>query len=218
VTRVTVNEVTDGGSSEVQRNTNDESRVLMVDATIPIRNTLGIEFIRTDPGILSLVSGVPMVTNAAGDTVGFDTATRVPATAFALEVWSRLAGAGDCEGTQRWGYTLFPFLKGGVLGGFKFADNTVSFSLTRAQSRRASQWGVGPYDLEGPFRRLLDPVSGNTSTRQFITTSPPPTQTDGVVEFEDVIDGGTATMTTPDVIDGGTAVVTTPWIIDGGRA
>lgn len=216
VTRVSIDEVTESGGNEVQRNPNEESRVLLVTPTMPIRHLVSIEFIRTDPDILNLVSGVPVVTNAAGDVVGFNANTRVPAAAFALEVWAKITGSA-CSEPQQWGYTLFPFLRGGVLTGFTFADNTVSFNLSRAQSRRFNRWNVGPYDLEGPHQRLLTPVSGNGSWRQFLTTAPPPAQTDGAVEFMDVIDGGTVTMTSDDVLDGGTPAVTTPYIVDGGR-
>lgn len=215
VTRVSIDEVTEGGGSEVQRNTNEESRILIVNAATPIRNLVSIEFIRTDPDILNLVSGVPVVTNAAGDVVGIDANTRIPAAAFALEVWSRISGS-RCAEPQNWGYTLFPFLRGGVLSGFAFADSTVSFTLRRAQSRRSGDWNVGPYDLEGVHKRLLTPVSRNGSWRQFLTTAPPPAQTNGAVEFVDVIDGGTAASTTPDILDGGTPGETSPWIVSGG--
>jgi hypothetical protein len=39
----------------------------------------------------------------------------------------------------------------------------------------------------------------------------------GIQETTDVLEGGTATMTTPDVVDG-EFVDTSPWIVEGGMA
>lgn len=217
VTRVAINEQSEGGTNELQRNEEDEPRLHLVTPAEMIRFTADIEFIRCDPGVLSLVSGVPVVENAVGDIVGFDSDTRLPAKAFALEVWARLAAEACAPGERRYGYTLFPFLKGGFVSGFQFSDGLVSFSLRNAKTRRASKWGKGPYDLTGEFERLYTPVSGNLMFRSFITTAPPPTQTDGVQEFTDVIEGGTASSTSSDILDG-QFVVTSPDTVEGGYA
>lgn len=150
--------------------------------------------------------------------VGFDSNTRLPPASFALEVWSKLSGAACADGTRQYGYTVFPFLRGGYLTGFEFSDGLVSFNLRSARTRRGSRWGVGPYDLEGPYERLVTPVSGNTLYRQTLTPAPPPTEDAGVQETEDVIHGGTASVTSDDVIDGGTAASTSQWIVRGGEA
>ncbi len=241
VTRVTINEVTDFGNNELIRNDEDDPRLHFVNPAEMIRFTVDIDFIRCDPGILNLVSGVPVVENALGDIVGFDSNTRVPAKSFALEVWSRLAGnvlnqSGEGFGeadfgedpfggeespgdvcAREYGYTLFPFLKGGQLGGFQFAQGLVSFSLRNAKTRRSSKWGKGPYDLTGAHERLLTPVSGNLMWRNFITTAAPPAQTDGVEEFTDVIEGGNASSTSSDILDG-QFVVTSSDTVEGGYA
>jgi hypothetical protein len=181
--------------------------------------------------------------------VGFDVGTTLRATSFALEVWSKLdgasakpralgfdevpfdttpfdtpaAGGAGCRDGRRWGYTLFPFLRGGRLSGFKFANGLVSFNLIGAQTRRNSGWGVGPYDLTGPFQRLVTPVSRNTSWRMFVTEAAPPAETCGIQYLvPDVLDNGTAANPMPDpdaplTVDAGGAS-TEPWIIDGGRA
>jgi hypothetical protein len=157
---------------------------------------------------------------------------------FGLEVWSKLTGAacssssvvsgfdemgygdgpfGGAETQRKYGYTVFPHLRGGHLTGFQFDNGLVSFNIRGAQTRRAPQWNVGPYDLRGPWERLLQPVSRNTLFRQTLTIATPPTEVCGIQETTDTIDGGTASVTTSDVIDGGTAASTTPWIINGGR-
>jgi hypothetical protein len=237
VVSVSINEVTDAGNNEVLRTDEDERRLLFVQSASTIRFTADINFLRVDPGVLSLVANTPLTMNAAGDYVGFDQNTRRKAASFALEVWTRLArggakidaGFGEAPfgvaqfGGQRpltgqWGYTVLPFLKGGYLSGFKFENGLVSFNLAGAQTRRSSRWGVGPYDLEGPHERMLSVIPRNTAFRLFITPTPPPAQVDGTQTTTDVIDGGTATVTSADVLAGGTAPVTSGWIIEGGRA
>lgn len=238
--RVQIDEVTEGGSNEVVKNDEEERRLLLVQAPQTIRHVVGLDFLRVDPGLLNLVSGLPIVRNAAGDVTGFDSKTKLPAASFALEVWTRLAGqrcadrlagfgemkfgegpfggSGMITPVPQWGYTLFPFLKGGVLTGFAFNNGLVSFNLRAAQTRRGSKWGSGPYSIDGPRVGLPSPVSRNLSWKNFLITSPPPEQTDGVVEFTDIIDGGTATMTSSDILDGGTAALTSPLVVDGGIA
>jgi hypothetical protein len=217
VTKVTINEVTDPGNRELVRNDEDEPRLHLWQADQMIQYKSDIEFIRCDPGVLSLVAGVPLALNYNGDVAGFDANTHLPAKAFALEVWSRLVGR-NCEpGEREYGYTVLPYLKGGVLSGFKFDQGLVSFSLRRAQTKRSNKWNVGPYDLTGPYERLLTPLGTNLMFRQFITTAAPPEQTDGIQSFADVIDGGTAAVTTDDILDG-EFVVTSPYSVEGGYA
>jgi hypothetical protein len=241
---VTVNEVTESGNTELVRNEEDDSRLLLTDPEQTIRYTVDIDFIRVDPGVLALVAGVPTVQRAgttegglgfgeggfgeggfggggdpsAGAVVGFDSIPRRPLASFGLEVWSRLAGMRCAEtGLPQWGYTLLPFLRGGYLSGFSYDNALVSFNLRGAQTRKVPRWGVGPYDLEGPHERLIEVVSRNTAFKTMLTTAPPPAQQDGIVETTDIIDGGSASTTTSDVVDG-EFVVTSPWIVEGGRA
>lgn len=240
VASIVINELVEPGGHELARNDNDEPRLHFVRNDITIRYEADINFLRCDPSILSLMTGVPMVANANGDVVGFDAGTRLKAKSFGLEVWSKLNGVAcvadavangfgevnfDTElfGGNLWlkakpyGYTLFPFLRGGTVSGFAFANGLVSFNVKGARSQRGSKWGVGPYNLEGPNMRLLKPVSRNTAWRSFITTCPPP-QDDlaGTFTFEDAIHGGNASYTSPDILSGDPA--SGPWIVSGGGA
>lgn len=210
--KITIDEVTDSRSDEVLRDETDRARLNLRGSEESIGYTIDADFLRVDPGLLSLMIGVPVVLDASGDVVGFDADTRLPAQSFGLEVWSRL-GVKD-----RWGYTLFPFLRGGYLSGFTFGDGLVSFNMRKAHTRRGSGWAVGPYDIEGPHQRLITPVSRNDAWRSVVTTLPPPEQGDGIVEFEDIIYGGNASYTSPDILAGGSAGATSPWIVNGGRA
>jgi len=240
VAKVTINEVTETAKNEILRNPEEEKRLRFVRSAQTIRYTAGIEFLRVDPGVLGLVAGVSQTSKGAagfgegafgefpfgdgieGTAIGFDSGTRLPTTAFALEVWSKLAGQRCVDGSPMWGYTLFPYLRGGRLGGFKFHNGRISFNLVGAQTRRASRWGVGPYDLGGSFERLIEPVSRNTSWKTFMTPAAPPAEVCGIQETVDVLDNGTAAdpMPPPSTllsVDGGGAV-TGSFIIDGGRA
>jgi len=271
VASVRITEVTEAGQNEVFETPDEEKRLRLVKPVQTIRNKVDVEFLRVDPGVLSLVAGVRLVYGdtpgfgevpfgyapfgvSQGSVRGFDANTRIKPVGFALEVWSKLdqnsakaaavatmlgfdevpfdvtpfdtpvAGmtAPDCT-ARRWGYTVFPHLRGGRLSGFRFENGLVSFNLVGAQTRKATRWGVGPHDIEGEHQRLTSPVSRNTMFRQMITTGAPPAQADGIQELgPDVLDNGTAANPMPDpdavlAIDGGGAT-TSAWIIDGGRA
>lgn len=229
VASVTVNEVIESNGREFIRNDDDEPRLHIVNGDTTLRYEADINFLRCDPSLLNLITGVPIAYNASGEVVGFDSQTRLPLKAFALEVWSKLAGWACKAGvqgfgqepfglapfgmslpvghSQAYGYTLFPFLKGGTVGGFSFANGLVSFNVKGARTLRSAQWGVGPYDLEGQYMRLLRPVSRNTQWRSFITPATPPYQQDGITTFADIIDGNVG----PDILDGNTG----PWIVSG---
>lgn len=222
VAKVTIREVIDQGSTENLKNPEEQRRLRLHRPTQTIRHLVDINFLRVDPGVLSLVAGVPVMLSATGDVVGFDSTSRLTPVSFGLEVWSKLAGLQCADGQQGWGYTLFPYLRGGRLSGFQFSNGLVSFNLIGAQTRRGSRWGVGPHDIEGPFERLTDPVSRNVSYKMLITSGAPPAEVCGVQEKTDILDNGTATNPMPDpaallFVDAGGAE-TDAYIIDGGRA
>jgi hypothetical protein len=238
ITKVGINEIVDAGSNDVIRDSNEDPMLHFVKETEILGHTADINFLKVDPGVLELVSGNPPVYDWTDPeaTIGFDQMLRTRAnTAFALEVWSKIAnrGCGGDEGfgeapfgesffgggdiTQRWGYTIFPFLKGGYLGGFEFANSTVTFQLKGAQSRWGTRWGIGPFDLIDGLRQP-SAIRPRTSWRNFIYLGTPPQPTIGIQNFTDVIDGGTASLTTSDILDGGSASSTTSGIVEGGPA
>lgn len=223
VAKISLTEVTATGSNEIVRTPEDEPRLKMIRPATTIRFLADIQLLRVDPAVLNMVTGTPVVMNASGDVVGFDSGPRNITTSFALEVWSKLAGTRCDDGSPAWGYTLVPFLRGGTVGDFKFENGLVSFNVVKAQTRRRSRWGVGPHNLTGDYERLLTPVSGNLHYTQFVTGAVPPVQIDGTVEFDDVLSNGNAANpmpipTAPLVVSGGNAASTSPWIISGGQA
>jgi hypothetical protein len=113
-----------------------------------------LTFARVDPEMLSLMTGQPVVIDSFGNVVGFDVDTKIQLTGlgFALEVWMGAPAGGDgctdASATGQYGYVLFPFLQGGVLGDFSIENGGISFVLTGASTKDGNAWGRGPYDVQ----------------------------------------------------------------------
>lgn len=181
VSTVTIDEVTDDGTNIRERNFADELCVVDDAFTSILGYTADTALCGVDPDLVSLFTGQPTVANAGGDIVGFDATTDVnlDSFGFALEVWSKIAGAAcDPSGNRLWGYTVFPFLKGGRLGGFSFENGAVQFTISGAQTRDGNGWGVGPYDVDRDDSDapspLNTPLSVNTHFRNILVSLDPP--------------------------------------------
>lgn len=244
LSKIDVTEVVESASNELIRADESDIRLRLVRPAESIRYKVDIRFIRCDPGVLNLMTGVPLVLNSAGNVAGFDRDTRVPAKSFALEVWSRLVdgacasvliesgfgeggfgmggfgGSAPYETGPRWGYTLLPFLKGGTVSGFTFANGLVSFNLKGAQTRRGGSWGIGPWIIDESGLSPDTEVSGNTHWRQYLTYGQPPEVTDGIVEAGTAtsFDGGIPSFIGSDSMDGGTPSFVGDDVIEGGSA
>lgn len=181
VSTVTIDEVTDDGTNIRERNFGDELCVVDDAFTSIIGYTADIALCGVDPDLVSLLTGQPTVVNAAGEIVGFDATTGIDLDSFgfAIEVWSRIAGAAcDASGFRPWGYTVFPFLKGGRLGGFSFENGAVQFTISGAQTRDGNGWGVGPFDVDRDETDapspLISALGVNTHYRNILVTLDPP--------------------------------------------
>jgi hypothetical protein len=181
ISSVTIDEVTDDGTNIRDRNFGDELFVVDDAFTTVIGYSAEIALCGVDPGLIGLLTGQPVVLNAAGNVVGFDATSTVDLDSFgfSLEVWSRIAGATcDPSGNRRWGYTVFPFLKGGRLGGFAFENGAVQFTISGAQTRDGNGWGVGPFDVDRDETNLpiplFTPLGPNTHYRNVQVTLDPP--------------------------------------------
>jgi hypothetical protein len=162
VSTVTIDEVTDDGTNIRERNFADELCIVDDAFAQIIGYTADINLCGVDPDLVSLLTGQPVVLNAAGDVVGFDATTNIDLDSFgfAIEVWSRIAGSAcDASGFRPWGYTVFPFLKGGRIGGFSFENGPVSFTISGAQTRDGNGWGVGPFDVDRDMTNLPAPLT-----------------------------------------------------------
>lgn len=181
ISSVTIDEVTDDGTNIRDRNFGDQLCIVDDSFTQVLGYSASTALCGVDPDLIGLLTGQPVVKNAAGDVVGFDATTAIDLDAFgfALEVWSRIAGSAcDPSGNRLWGYTCFPFLKGGRLGGFSFENGAVQFTIAGAQTRDGNGWGVGPYDVDrddaGAPSPLNTALGVNTHFRNIVVSLDPP--------------------------------------------
>ena len=181
ITKVTLEVVTDEGTNIRIRNFEDRVKVKDDAFTDVLGLTMSTTLCLTDPGFISVLTGQPVVMDDDGNVVGFDMNTGIDLDTFgfAMEVWSRIPGAGcDPNGHRKWGYTVLPFLKGGRLEGFSFENGLVEFSISGAQTRDGNGWGVGPYDVtrdkNGAPTPLFTPLGATTVYRNFRVSLDPP--------------------------------------------
>ena len=181
ISSVTIDEVTEEGTNIRERNFGDELCVVDDSYTSIIGYTAAVALCGVDPDLITLMTGQPVVRNAIGDVVGFDAKTSVDLSSFgfAVEIWSKIAGqACDASGNRKWGYTPFPFLKGGRLGGFSFENGAVQFTVSGAQTRDGNQWGVGPFDVDrdenGLPAPMFEPLDPDAHWRNIVVTLDPP--------------------------------------------
>ena len=181
VSTVSIDEVTDDGTNIRERNFGDELCIVDDAFTQVIGYSADIALCGVDPDLISLMTGQPVVTNAAGDVVGFDANSDIDLDSFgfAIEVWSRIANSAcDPSGYRSWGYTVFPYMKGGRLGGFSFENGAVQFTISGAQTRDGNGWGVGPYDVDRDEDALPAPLNTplgeKTHYRNIMVTLDPP--------------------------------------------
>jgi hypothetical protein len=172
--------------------TNAAGRICILDEPSPTFTgyTIEIAFCGVDPELFSMLSGQPLVLNAAGtEAVGFgvDSDVDVNDSGFALELWSSVpVAACDASGDASYGYLLIPFVKGGTLGDLTVENGAINFTLSGASSKDGNEWGVGPYDVVRDEGGLPGPLNvAIPSTRHLhveVTTVAPPTFTeDGAV-------------------------------------
>ena len=202
-----IEEVAEAGSAEMLRSALDEPRLYLRTKAQTIGYSVDITLAKVDPALIELLTGQPLVTNASGDVVGNDAQTRLPVANFAMEVWTNLAG-GACttptealgfgeapfgeapfgglphgSGGPRYGYTLFPHLRGGRVSGFSFANEAVTFNVSGARTVPMQKWGTGPYGVLCWYKAGWDehgwdeepglPVVGNVHWRNQITNFAP---------------------------------------------
>lgn len=140
---------------------------------------LSVEFCNVDPSLFSIVTGSPTVTDYSGQIIGFKTQATTQCSAFALEVWSDVLGQACAgAGAKLYGYWLYPFVTGGLLGDHTFENDGLSFAI-EGNTKSGSGWGVGPYDViatdamntPGP---LDDPLVDEDHLLSVFTTIAPP--------------------------------------------
>jgi hypothetical protein len=144
---------------------------------------VAITFCQVDPELYSMMTGNPVVFDSAGNAVGFQVNSDVDSDVdgnFALEVWS---GAGTDEGCEEdaegeYGYSLLPFISGGVIGDFTIENAAVTFTVTNARTKDGTAWGIGPYDVVPAAGGVASPLLEALGTKnhlhvQYTTIAPP---------------------------------------------
>lgn len=181
ISSVTIDEVTEEGTEIRERNFADEICIDDPAFTDVLGYSAEIALCGVDTNLISFMTGQPLVENASGDVVGFDATSGIDLDSFgfALEVWTRLSGSAcDSSGNRKWGYTVFPFFKGGRLGGFSFENAAVQFTISGAQTRVGNGWGVGPFDVDRDEASQPAPLhtalGANTHYRNIVVSLDPP--------------------------------------------
>lgn len=149
-----------------------------------------ITFCEVSPCLFSIVTGQPVVTDAAGNVIGFrmNSGVSVCDTGFALEVWMGVPGVACTGDVGAYGYLLLPCLQGGVIGDFTIENAAITFTVTGASTKDGNGWGIGPYDVVGDGTtgtpgKLPQPLDSDDHLYAIFTTVAPPAPTDGCVEL-----------------------------------
>lgn len=171
--------------------TNAAGRVCVSDPAVPQFNGYGVQvtFCQVNPELYAMMSGQAVVYNGAGDAVGFRVSSDVDASdsGFALEVWSNVPAVACATegGAGTYGYTLLPFVQGGVLGDFTIENGAVTFVISNAATKAGSGWEEGPYDVvlddEDAASPLLTPIGDSDHLHVQLTEVAPPTSSDDCV-------------------------------------
>jgi len=172
--------------------TNAAGKICILDQPCPqfTGYTAEVAFCGVDPDLYNLMTGQPVVLDAADEAVGFKMNSAVDAcdSGFALEVWSNVPSAACEPGAEaQYGYMLIPFLRGGIIGDFTIGNDAVNFTLSGASSKDGSQWGVGPYDVVFDDTNvpspLLEAIDTNDHLLVTLTSVAPPEPSDGGEEL-----------------------------------
>ena len=175
---------TEEGETITQTNAN--GKICISDQPAPTFTGYSVEvqFCNVDPDLYALMTGQAVVLDDSTPdpiTVGFQVNSDVNLddSGFALELWSGVPGAAcGVGGDPQYGYLLIPFLKGGVIGDFTIENAAITFTITGANSKDGTSWGVGPYDVlkesSGTAGPLLEPLPTTNHLHMQLTTLPPP--------------------------------------------
>ncbi|MFT4086135.1 MAG: hypothetical protein QM658_03120 [Gordonia sp. (in: high G+C Gram-positive bacteria)] len=135
------------GEETNQKNAN--GKLCIVDKAPPQLKYMGaeMEFCGVNPEMASMITGQPVILNAAGDAVGVPIGETIESW-FALEVWADIPGAACGSGGARpYFYYVLPFMTNGTFGDFTIEEKAATFSMT-AETRAPNAWGKGPYKVD----------------------------------------------------------------------
>lgn len=151
---------------------------------------LTLTFNDVNPGIIPFLTGDSVITNDAAtpQQVGYGRDYgAADLSNFALEGWTRIAEVCDIpdacpdDGSEFFGYTLYPWVKEGTMGDVTYQNDKADF-VVEAIAVRNSPWGVGPFNVVksaaaatlGVPMPLLSAIPTNRFKEVILTTLPPP--------------------------------------------
>lgn len=140
-----------------------------------------VQFCEVDVELFALATGQEVYYDAAGNPIGFTVNTKIERDGgFALELWAGSPGADVCSDPNAqgsYGYLLFPFIKGGIVGDFTIENGAATFTISGSTTRDGNGWGVGPYDVlpsGATAAPLPSPLDTNDHMLMVVTTIAPP--------------------------------------------
>jgi hypothetical protein len=140
-----------------------------------------ISFCEVDVELFSLATGQNVYLDGNGDAIGFTVNTSIENTGgFALELWAGSPGGDVCADPNAqgsFGYLLFPFVKGGIVGDFTIENGAATFTISGSTTRDGNGWGEGPYPvvLDGATASTLPTaLDSDDHMLMIVTTVAPP--------------------------------------------
>lgn len=206
------------------KNANGDTVVFEAAKTTFSNFALDIEFAEVDPELFALFTGQSVEFDASGNPVGFSVNSKVDLTdqGVALEVWTGSPSGDACADVNAqgsYGYVLYPFLQGGVLGDFTIAEGGISFTLTGTVSKDGNAWGHGPYPVMIGSNGQPGPLVGTVDTNDHLQTlivgvTPPDATTGTRPQLDPKATAVTAIVNTP-TTGHGVAFTATPAVASG---
>lgn len=148
------------------------------------RLNITVDWCNVDPDIMNMITGFPLVPgDSPGEPVGFDIVEGTYDATFALEVWTGLGGQRCADGNECFGYLLLPLNTGAALGDFTIENGAATFQTT-GYTVGGSEWGVGPYMVEGEGTcdsPLTTAIPADGHARLMTVCCPPPSPACGTV-------------------------------------
>lgn len=178
VTRLSIEEVNESARSEQQYDGERRLRLRTVRPSETVRYDLGGTFPRVHADLFKALTNLDVVTDALGNVVGFDRARKDHKQGhytFALEVWTGMDSS-SCGPDVRWGYTFFPFVKAGRIGGLSIQNGLVAFTMTGAQIRKTPGDWASFSDVNVDVSALTAIGAGEDRRfwRHGVVSTPPP--------------------------------------------
>ena len=177
--RIALNMEYEDGQEFIQKNAWGEFCINEQDDDRLKRITPTIDFCQVDPDLVEIVTGARLIMSGS-DAVGFAVGEAAPTGRFALEAWSKVAGA------STYVYWNLPNLGAGRIGNITLEGATGTFSMSaRSSGAPDGVWTAGatpatsgtPYDAS--YLPANEEIEEGEHIATAVTSTAPPTATCG---------------------------------------